>query len=405
MDDSPALVIVMVGMPARGKSFMARKMSRYLRWRGHATRVFNVGSYRRELLGAGQGHEFFDPTNEEALLARFRMARAAMDDMLKWLAAGGRVAVYDATNSTRRRRAWVREVLGKAGHQVVFVESVCTDPAIVEANVRLTKISSPDYVDRDPGEAVVDFRARIAHYESAYTQLDESDGSWIRINDVGRRFEMHQITGYLLGRLVFFLMNLHITPRPIWLTRHGQSEDNVRQLLGGDSQLSPVGFRYARQLGAFFDPMPPNAEVWTSTLQRTIQTSAWLMAPMRRLKSLDEIDAGICDGLTYEEVERRWPAEFAARRADKLGYRYPQGESYRDVITRLDPVIIEIERSRHPILVIAHQAVLRALYAYLADVPVARCPHLPMPLHTLIELTPTAYGAEEVRHPLLPEEP
>ena len=42
---------------------------------------------------------------------------------------------------------------------------------------------------------------------------------------------------------------------------------------------------------------------------------------------MDEIQAGICDGLTYAEVEERHPDEFAARQADKLRYRYPAGVS------------------------------------------------------------------------------
>jgi adenylylsulfate kinase-like enzyme len=59
------LVLVMVGLPARGKSYIARKLARYLRWRGHETRVFNVGSYRRELVGSQKSHEVCDPDNDE----------------------------------------------------------------------------------------------------------------------------------------------------------------------------------------------------------------------------------------------------------------------------------------------------------------------------------------------------
>jgi broad specificity phosphatase PhoE len=40
--------------------------------------------------------------------------------------------------------------------------------------------------------------------------------------------------------------------------------------------------------------------------------------------------------MTYETIERQMPAEFAARAADKLRYRYPRGESYIDVIQRLE---------------------------------------------------------------------
>jgi broad specificity phosphatase PhoE len=55
---------------------------------------------------------------------------------------------------------------------------------------------------------------------------------------------------------------------------------------------------------------------------------------------------------------------------------------------------------------IAHQAIIRALYGYLSGRPQEECPHVPVPLHTVIELTPTAYGYEERRtglEPLLPD--
>lgn len=44
-------------------------------------------------------------------------------------------------------------------------------------------------------------------------------------------------------------------------------------------------------------------QVWTSTLQRTIQTAAGLPYNKLTWKSLDELDAGVCDGMTYEEIE------------------------------------------------------------------------------------------------------
>jgi 6-phosphofructo-2-kinase/fructose-2,6-biphosphatase len=72
--------------------------------------------------------------------------------------------------------------------------------------------------------------------------------------------------------------------------------------------------------------------------------------------------------------------------------RYPNGESYLDVIQRLEPVVIEIEREKESVVVIAHQAILRALYGYFTRAPLADIPTLEIPLHTVIELTPNADG-------------
>lgn len=51
-----------------------------------------------------------------------------------------------------------------------------------------------------------------------------------------------------------------------------------------------------------------------------------------------------------------------------------------DVIQRLEPVIIEIERERECVVVVAHQAVLRALYGYFMKIPLAVSLHFTSPL-------------------------
>ncbi len=396
------IALVMVGLPARGKSYIARKLARYLRWRGFDTRVFNVGTYRRELVGSQVSHNFFDPENQEGAAERLKVAELALQDMLGWIESGGDVGIYDATNSTKQRRAWIRATCAERGVTPVFVETLCGEPSVIDRNVRETKLHSPDYVGVPESEAVADFLARIAHYERVYETVEDDEGMFVKLVDEGRKVIIHQIEGDTLSRVVFFLMNLRTKRRPLWMVRHGESIFNVEDRIGGDSPLSPRGHSFARSLSAFMQTRrgPEPISVWTSRLRRTLETASYLPEPPVSFRALDEIDAGVCDGMTYAEVRRRFPDEFAARAKDKLNYRYPRGESYRDVIQRLDPVIIEIERHEHPILIVGHQGVLRALYAYLMDTPPRDSPHLPMPLHTVLELTPNAYGCTERRFPL-----
>nr|GMD76908.1 polygalacturonase QRT2-like [Ipomoea batatas] len=56
-------------------------------------------------------------------------------------------------------------------------------------------------------------------------------------------------------------------------------------------------------------------EIWTSTLQRTILTASPIVGlPKIQWRALDEINVGVCDGMTYEEVKKnmRWHGEFFA---------------------------------------------------------------------------------------------
>jgi len=398
--DYQKLAIVMVGLPARGKSYTARRIERYLSWLGYRTRVFNVGQYRRERVGAQVPHGFFDPHNSSGIEARWQVAIEALNDMVDWLGGDGHVGIYDATNSTVERRAVVRTRCEEAGIQVLFVEMHCDDPAIIELNIRATKLSSPDYENVDESAAVEDFRRRIAHYIRAYQPVTDTEGAFLRVSGAGRNLTVSQVDGYLAGRLVFFLMNLHLVDRPVLLTRHGESMYNVHDRIGGDSELSPSGHRYARSLREFLDARYPDhtgLSVWSSSLRRALQTSATLGRRSMPWRALDEINAGICDGMTYDQIRQDMPNEYEARGRDKFRYRYPRGESYEDVIARLDTVIIELERTRTPVLVIAHQAVLRAIYAYFHNIPPEQCTRLQIPLHTVIELQPHAYGCQEER--------
>lgn len=58
--------------------------------------------------------------------------------------------------------------------------------------------------------------------------------------------------------------------------------------------------------------------------------------------------------MTYEEIKRQSPEEFAKRERNKLEYRYPDGESYLDVKERLNQVLVKIVGCRDSVLVVGH---------------------------------------------------
>ncbi|PKK79959.1 bifunctional 6-phosphofructo-2-kinase/fructose-2,6-bisphosphate 2-phosphatase [Rhizophagus irregularis] len=394
------IACVMVGLPARGKTYIAQKVCRYLQWLCVSTKVFNVGNYRRKLHGAHQMHSFFDPSNEAGEIARKEAAAEALKDMLRWFEdENGTVAIFDATNSTRDRRSFLLNHCKKHDIQVIFIESVCQDEDLILQNIMEVKLSSPDYKDMDPERAAEDFRARISHYKEAYETITESDYTYIKLVNVGSQVVINMIQGYLQSRIVYYLMNLHILPRSIFFSRHGESIFNLMGKIGGDSDLSPRGRKYANALPKLIHEHLGDQPltVWTSTMKRTIQTAEQLPYPKLQWKALDELDAGVCDGMTYEEIEEKYPEDYANRDDYKFNYRYRGGESYRDVVLRLEPVIMELERQQN-ILIIGHQAILRCIYAYFHNNPHDELPYIKIPLHTIIKLTPKAYGCAEIKY-------
>jgi len=50
----------------------------------------------------------------------------------------------------------------------------------------------------------------------------------MQLIDVGRKIIAHRVYGFLPTQIMGFVSNLHIAPRQIWLTRHGESIFNTR---------------------------------------------------------------------------------------------------------------------------------------------------------------------------------
>ncbi|XP_040391611.1 6-phosphofructo-2-kinase/fructose-2,6-bisphosphatase 2 isoform X2 [Cygnus olor] len=394
MTNSPTL-IVMIGLPARGKTYVSKKLTRYLNWIGVPTR----GVYRREAVKSYKSYDFFRHDNKEAMEIRKRCALVALEDVKAYLLEEcGQIAVFDATNTTRERRDLILNFAKENAFKVFFVESVCDDPEVIAANILEVKVSSPDYPERNRENVMDDFLKRIECYKVTYQPLDpdeyDKDLSFIKVINVGQRFLVNRVQDYIQSKIVYYLMNIHVQPRTIYLCRHGESEYNLVGKIGGDSGLSPRGKQFAQALKKFIEEQEiVDLKVWTSQLKRTIQTAESLGVTYEQWKILNEIDAGVCEEMTYAEIEAKYPDEFALRDQEKYLYRYPGGESYQDLVQRLEPVIMELERQGN-VLVISHQAVMRCLLAYFLDKSADELPYLRCPLHTILKLTPVAYGCK-----------
>jgi len=172
----------------------------------------------------------------------------------------------------------------------------------------------------------------------------------------------------------------------LYLTRHGESLNNLYGRIGGDAALSPRGEQYSRALASFIHSLDlEKPEVWVTPYTRTLATSQHLTCRRTVMPGLGEIRAGQHDGLTYEQIAEKFPTEFALRDADKLAYRYPGGESYLDVVERVQPLLKEMRR-RHNLVVISHQATLRCLLSLLLGTKMEDLPYVKIPLHTVLQV-------------------
>lgn len=122
-----------------------------------------------------QSAKFFDPNNEQASKLREEIAIDTLNELLDYLiSGGGSVGILDATNSTihRRQRLFDHVKAREPQLGILFIESVCKNPQLLEANMRL-KLSGPDYKDKDPVKSLADFKERVKAYEKAYVPLGD----------------------------------------------------------------------------------------------------------------------------------------------------------------------------------------------------------------------------------------
>jgi len=223
------LVVVLVGLPARGKSFIAHKLVNFLCWSGIRAEIFNAGKMRRTKLKdteTSSTSDFFSSSNREGLSARERIAMETLDTALSWLRNYGDVAIFDATNSTRVRRKAVLERCHSISSylNVLFIESICDNQKVL-LNNKICKIrNSPDYAGWDEEKALEDLNKRIGNYENAYETITDDNLSYIKLIDLQSKVICNRIYGSVANMIVRFLMCIHNLESPIYLVRAAQFE-------------------------------------------------------------------------------------------------------------------------------------------------------------------------------------
>jgi broad specificity phosphatase PhoE len=177
----------------------------------------------------------------------------------------------------------------------------------------------------------------------------------------------------------------------IFITRHGESEYNTQNRIGGDSNLTEKGHEYGKRLYNFCvknsNLIPKRCLL--STKKRTIQTAKHLenyMESIDQYSELDEIDAGVAENLTYEEFEQNFTFFAKEREKDKLNFKYPGGESYQDLIVRTKPIVDSIIKKDQDYFIICHRAVARALIYNFTNCQKEAVPNIEIPLHKIIFL-------------------
>lgn len=317
-DSDYKLAIVMVGLPARGKTYCARNISRYLKWLGVKSQCFSIADYRANFYFPTKPAEeaplrvdspclpiltadYFDFRNEKAMVERAMFAEEALNDLVDFFVKGGMVGLLDASHVTKARRKQVQERLQPLGIQVIFLECINEGEEfkVIRSYVNEFCLLFHEYERMDIDSVVNNYAERIRFYRRVYVPIADDEGiAYIKYVDGGAQIDVSHVSGYLPSRILFYLMNIHIGNRSIYLCPH---------------------------------KVVPGREV------------AYVWAGPEH-ESLEHPSAGL---------------------VIKPALRHQcEGETIYDLIVRLETVIMELEATKQDVAIMSDSSVLLAIYRY-----------------------------------------
>lgn len=164
--------------------------------------------------------------------------------------------------------------------------------------------------------------------------------------------------------------------KTIYLLRHGEIESAGEKRFIGikDVSLSMNGIYQAEMLQHFFNNIYID-KIYCSSLTRTIQT-AKIINENRDIQlvkedNLREINMGIWEGKTFEEIKTKFPHEFERRIKEIDTFKPAGGESFIECRERAVSVFKRISgESFESIIITAHAGINRSIISDILGIPI-----------------------------------
>lgn len=159
------------------------------------------------------------------------------------------------------------------------------------------------------------------------------------------------------------------------LIRHAQAEGNVRGEFHGwtDGNITQKGHLQSKCVAQRLKDFGIEV-IYSSPLKRAIQTAQYISqeinVPITISEAIKEINGGDWDGITWDELKKRWPEDFEVWSNKPHLHCMPNGESMMEFFSR---IVNEIEfiikkNNGKNICIVTHGIAIRALLNYFRNV-------------------------------------
>ena len=168
-----------------------------------------------------------------------------------------------------------------------------------------------------------------------------------------------------------------------FLVRHGQSADNAtgdRYSGITDSPLTEEGLKQAEEVGIILQE--ENIErIYVSPMKRAVGTARMIKNKAGGVIVIDrrirEIDYGDWEGLTRQEIFRRWPKLYSSYKKNPIKNFPPNAEKPEEAIERLRSFWYDLQNlmaseSIKKIVLVTHKSIARLLLCDINDEPVSK---------------------------------
>ena len=157
----------------------------------------------------------------------------------------------------------------------------------------------------------------------------------------------------------------------LYLIRHGETEGNLKKAYQGQNNtpLTELGRRQAQQMGKRIGEIGVDIVI-SSDLGRSMETASIACSGTNREiiphPGLRERHFGMFQGMKFDDAKAKYPDIFARYRGQEPDFRIPEGETWREFISRIKDTLEEIGEGYRgkTCALFTHGAVVGYFFAY-----------------------------------------
>ena len=162
--------------------------------------------------------------------------------------------------------------------------------------------------------------------------------------------------------------------KQLFLVRHGTTVQTQERRYSGvsDVGLAELGVRQVRLVGEFFRSKEFGL-IYSSPLKRCVATAGAISTAsdvcVESLAGLGEINFGLWEGLTFEEIQKAYPEQLKCWCENPNAFTFPKGESVCEFYKRVLGAMEIILAGTGDVVVVAHGGSLRVMICNLCGWP------------------------------------